>query len=99
VDFGTFRKADCYQRPFDCARGGCERSVRHSSVLFDNCENYQKDWLQRRILSASLTRGLGGREGEVVDIAVEATRVTLEVMERTTFFDRLGRVPEDIVWQ
>ena len=23
-------------------------------VLFDNCENYQKDWLQRRVLSAGL---------------------------------------------
>jgi cytochrome P450 len=107
-------------------------------VLFDNCENYQKDWLQRRILSAGLIGGLltaegqnwrtqrralaplfarktvmkfsaamigvanglverlAQREGEVVDISVEATRVTLEVLERTIFSDGLGRAPEDI---
>jgi cytochrome P450 len=107
-------------------------------VLFDNCENYQKDWLQRRVLSAGLIGGLltaegqnwrmqrralaplfarktvmnfstamldvanglaerlAQREGEVVDIAVEATRVTLEVLERTIFSDGLGRAPEDI---
>jgi cytochrome P450 len=107
-------------------------------VLFDNCENYQKDWLQRRVLSAGLIGGLltaegsnwrtqrcalaplfarktvlnfsaammdvanglverlGQREGEVVDIAVEATRVTLEILERTIFSDGLGRASEDI---
>ena len=107
-------------------------------VLFDNCENYQKDWLQRPVLSAGLIGGLltaegqnwrmqrralaplfarktvmnfstvmldvanglaerlAQREGEVVDIAVEATRVTLEVLERTIFSDGLGRAPEDI---
>ena len=107
-------------------------------VLFDNCENYQKDWLQRRVLSAGLIGGLltaegqnwrtqrralaplfarkavmnfstamldaanglaerlAQREGEVVDVAVEATRVTLEVLERTIFSDGLGRAPEDI---
>ena len=107
-------------------------------VLFDNCENYQKDWLQRRVLSAGLIGGLltaegqnwrtqrralaplfarktvmnfsaamldvangsverlSKREGEVVDIAVEATRVTLEVLERTIFSDGLGRTSEDI---
>ena len=27
-------------------------------VLLDNCENYPKDWLQRRILSAGLSDGL-----------------------------------------
>ena len=27
-------------------------------VLLENCENYQKDWLQRRVLSAGLTDGL-----------------------------------------
>lgn len=32
-------------------------------VLFDNCENYQKDWLQRRILSAGLIGGLLTAEG------------------------------------
>jgi cytochrome P450 len=107
-------------------------------VLFDNCENYQKDWLQRRVLSAGLIGGLltaegqswrtqrralaplfarkavmnfstamldvanglaerlAQREGKVVDVAVEATRVTLEVLERTIFSDGLGRAPEDI---
>lgn len=107
-------------------------------VLFDNCENYQKDWLQRRVLSAGLVGGLltaeaqnwraqrralaplfarrtvmnfstamidvanalverlAQHEGQVVDIAVEATRVTLEVLERTIFSDGLGRAPEDI---
>ncbi len=111
-------------------------AIRH--VLFDNCENYQKDWLQRRVLSAGLIGGLltaeghnwrtqrralaplfarktvmnfsaamldvanrlaerlAQREGEVVDIAVEATRVTLEVLERTIFSDGLGRSSEDI---
>ena len=107
-------------------------------VLFDNCGNYQKDWLQRRVLSAGLIGGLltaeghnwrtqrralaplfarkmvmnfsaamldvaGGlverlaeHEGEIVDVAVEATRVTLEVLERTIFSDGLGRTREDI---
>jgi cytochrome P450 len=107
-------------------------------VLFDNCENYRKDWLQRRVLSAGLTGGLltaeaenwrvqrrllaplfarktvmsfsaamlavanglveriGRHEGEVVDLAVEGTRATLEVLERTIFSDGLGRAPEEI---
>ena len=107
-------------------------------VLFDNCENYQKDWLQRRVLSAGLIGGLltaegqnwrvqrralaplfarktvmnfssamievasrlvkrlAEQEGKVVDIAVEATRVTLEVLEQTIFSDGLGRAPEEI---
>jgi cytochrome P450 len=107
-------------------------------VLLENRDNYQKDWLQRRVLSAGLTEGLltsedhqwrmqrralaplfsrkavmnfstammdvanglverlAQREGETVDIAVEATRVTLEVLERTIFSDGLGRAPEDI---
>ena len=107
-------------------------------VLFDNCENYRKDWLQRRVLSAGLIGGLltaegqnwrtqrralaplfarntvmnfsaamvevanalverlAQREGEVVDFSIEATRVTLEVLERTIFSDGLGRAPEDI---
>ncbi|MGC1694078.1 MAG: cytochrome P450 [Pseudolabrys sp.] len=107
-------------------------------VLLDNCDNYQKDWLQRRVLSAGLTGGLltaeghqwktqrralaplfarktvmnfvpamidaangmvarlSQCEGQVVDIAVEATRVTLEVLERTIFSDGLGRDPEEI---
>ena len=43
-----------------------------------------------------LVERLGQREGEIVDIAVEATRVTLEVLERTIFSDGLGRASEDI---
>ena len=95
-------------------------------VLMDNSQNYHKDWLQRRVLSAGLNNGLltaeghqwrtqrralaplfarrtvlgfgrddrgGGRSGRAVarardqidDIAVEVTRVTLEVLERTMF--------------
>ena len=107
-------------------------------VLLDNCDNYKKDWLQRRVLSAGLIGGLltvegqdwrmqrralaplfarktvmnfsramasvasglvkrlAEREGEVTDITVEATRVTLEVLERTIFSDGLGRGREDI---
>ena len=107
-------------------------------VLLENCDNYQKDWLQRRVLSAGLTGGLltaesqswrvqrraiaplfarktvmnfsaamidaasrlverlAQCEGQVTDLAVEATRVTLEVLERTIFSDGLGRDAEDI---
>jgi cytochrome P450 len=107
-------------------------------VLLDNSHNYQKDWLQRRVLSAGLTNGLltaegnqwrtqrralaplfarrsvmnftaamidvaaalverlNSYEGQIVDLAVEATRVTLEVLERTMFSDGLGRDPEEI---
>ena len=107
-------------------------------VLLDNCDNYRKDWLQRRVLSAGLTGGLltaeghqwktqrralaplfarktvmsfapamidaangmvarlSQREGQVVDIAVEATRVTLDVLERTIFSEGFGRDPEEI---
>jgi cytochrome P450 len=107
-------------------------------VLLDNCDNYKKDWLQRRVLSAGLIGGLltvegqdwrmqrralaplfarktvmnfsramadvanglverlAECEGEVTDITVEATRVTLEVLERTIFSDGLGRGREDI---
>ena len=107
-------------------------------VLLDNCDNYRKDWLQRRVLSAGLIGGLltaegqnwrmqrralaplfarktvmnfshamtdvanglverlAECEGKVTDLAVEATRVTLEVLERTIFSDGLGRGREDI---
>ena len=107
-------------------------------VLLENCDNYRKDWLQRRVLSAGLTGGLltaegpqwktqrralaplfarktvmnfapamidaangmvarlSQREGQVIDIAVEATRVTLEVLERTIFSEGFGRDPEEI---
>jgi cytochrome P450 len=107
-------------------------------VLLENGENYRKDWLQRRVLSAGLTDGLltaesnqwriqrralaplfarksvigfsaamveaaralverlKRQQGQVVDLAVEATRVTLEVLERTIFSDGFGRDPEQI---
>jgi cytochrome P450 len=107
-------------------------------VLMDNTQNYQKDWLTRRVLSAGLSNGLltaegqqwkmqrralaplfarrtvmsfsagmidaatavverlKKRDGEISDIAVEVTRVTLEVLERTMFSDGLGRDTEDI---
>jgi cytochrome P450 len=107
-------------------------------VLLDNCENYPKDWLQRRILSAGLSDGLLTAEskqwrsqrrmlapvfarkavghfsaamidaaqalverldrhrGEVLDLAVEVTRVSLDVLERTIFSDGLGSDPEEI---
>ena len=107
-------------------------------VLLENCKNYQKDWLQRRVLSAGLTNGLltaeGNQwrtqrralaplfarktvmnfsaamtdaahvlverlslhEGRIVDLAVQATSVTLDVLERTIFSDGFGRDPEEI---
>ena len=107
-------------------------------VLMDNTQNYHKDWLTRRVLSAGLNNGLltaeglqwktqrrvlaplfarrtvmsfsagmieaaaalverlEERDGEIQDIAVEVTRVTLEVLERTMFSDGLGRDTEDI---
>ena len=107
-------------------------------VLLENTQNYQKDWLQRRVLSAGLTDGLltaeqqqwkmqrralaplfarksvmsyaaamveatdalaervdAGRDGSV-DMAVEVTRVTLDVLERTIFSDGFGTDPEEI---
>ena len=107
-------------------------------VLMDNSQNYHKDWLQRRVLSAGLSNGLLTaegqqwrmqrralaplfarrtvlsfsvamidaaaalverlklRNGQIEDIAVEATRLTLDVLERTMFSDGLGRSPEEI---
>ena len=111
-------------------------AIRH--VLLDNRDNYHKDWLQQRVLSAGLTNGLLTAEDEqwrtqrralaplfsrrsvmnfadamtaavgglverlnaqhaaTVDLAVEVTRVTLEVLERTMFSDGLGRDTEEI---
>ena len=40
--------------------------------------------------------GLHGVKARSQNLAVEATRVTLEVLERTIFSDGLGRAPEDI---
>jgi cytochrome P450 len=107
-------------------------------VLMVNVDNYQKDWLQRRVLSAALANGLlaaeadqwelqrralaplfnlrtvlgfttamleaadaaverlSQREGQVVDVADEATRITVDVLERTIFSDGLGRNPDDV---
>jgi cytochrome P450 len=103
-----------------------------------NVDSYQKDWLQRRVLSAALANGLlaveadqwklqrralaplfnlrtvlgfttamleaadaaverlSQREGQVVDVADEATRITVDVLERTIFSDGLGRNPDDV---
>jgi cytochrome P450 len=111
-------------------------AIRH--VLLDNRDNYHKDWLQQRVLSAGLTNGLltaedeqwrtqrrvlaplfsrrsvmnfadamiaavsglvgrlNEQNGGTVDLAVEVTRVTLEVLERTMFSDGLGRDTEEI---
>lgn len=108
-------------------------------VLLENAANYQKDRLQRRVLSAGLSDGLLSAEGEQwraqrravapifahkqvrdfgpamieageammerwlglgdgaeIDAAVEMTRLTLEVLERTIFSDGLGRDAESI---
>jgi len=107
-------------------------------VLLDNADNYRKDWVQRRILSAGLDDGLLTAEtgkwrlqrrvlaplfspkavarfssamvasadalverldrqrGQVVDIAAEITRVSLDVLERTIFSEGLGDDPEEI---
>jgi cytochrome P450 len=111
-------------------------AIRH--VLLDNSDNYRKDWLQRRILSAGLSDGLltadhwrwraqrrmlaplftpktvrsfsaamvasaqalverlDRHRGQVLDLAVEITRVSLDVLERTIFSDGLGSDPEEI---
>jgi cytochrome P450 len=107
-------------------------------VLLENAQNYQKDWLQQRVLSSGLTDGLltaegsqwrtqrralaplfarrtilsfsavmiavvaalidrlAANDGQVIDFAVEVTRVTLEILQRTIFSDGLGSDREDI---
>ena len=107
-------------------------------VLLENAQNYQKDWLQQRVLSSGLTGGLltaegsewrtqrralaplfarrtilsfsavmiaviaalidrlSALDGQVIDFAVEVTRVTLEILQRTIFSDGLGSDREDI---
>jgi cytochrome P450 len=113
------------------------RAIRR--VLLENAGNYQKDRLQRRVLSAGLNNGLLSAEGEQwrtqrrtvarifahkqvrdfalamaqageamlarwrafgdgaeIDVAVEMTRLTLDVLERTIFSDGLGRDAESI---
>lgn len=44
----------------------------------------------------NLVARLAQREGQVVDLAVEVTRATLDVLEHTIFSDGLGRDREDI---
>jgi len=44
----------------------------------------------------ALAERLDASDGKVVDLAVEATRVTLDVLERTIFSDGIGRNREDI---
>ena len=51
---------------------------------------------RRHDAASRLVERLALREGQVTDLAVEATRVTLEVLERTIFSDGLGRDAEDI---
>jgi cytochrome P450 len=46
--------------------------------------------------AGELVERLSVREGQVVDLAVEATRITLDVLERTIFSDGLGRDREDM---
>jgi hypothetical protein len=47
-------------------------------------------------VAGGLAERLGECGGEVGDIALEATRVALEALERTIFSDGLGRAPEEI---
>jgi cytochrome P450 len=112
------------------------RAIKH--VLLDNAANYQKDSIQRRVLSAGLGEGLLSAEGDqwrtqrrilapvfarktimdfapamleaakaltarwrskdnqTIDIAAEASRLTLDVLERTIFSDGFGRDAEEI---
>ena len=112
------------------------RAIKH--VLLDNAGSYQKDSIQRRVLSAGLGEGLLSAEGdqwrtqrrilapifarktildfapamleaadaltarwrrkdgETIDIAAEASRLTLDVLERTIFSDGFGRDAEEI---
>jgi cytochrome P450 len=46
--------------------------------------------------AAALVERLTLRDGEVEDVALEVTRLTLEVLERTMFSDGLGRRTEEI---
>ena len=112
------------------------RAIKH--VLLDNAVNYQKDSIQRRVLSAGLGDGLlsvegdqwrtqrrllapvfarktimdfapgmlqaaealterwRSKDGQTIDIAAEASRLTLDVLERTIFSDGFGRDAEEI---
>jgi cytochrome P450 len=112
------------------------RAIRH--VLLDNAANYQKDSIQRRVLSAGLGDGLlsaeserwrtqrrtvapifarktimdfapammdaaaaltarwNAKDGTVIDIAAEMSRLTLDVLERTIFSDGFGRDAEEL---
>ena len=107
-------------------------------VLLDNAGNYQKDSIQRRVLSAGLGDGLlsaeneqwrtqrrilapvfarktildfapammdaakalttrwRARDGATIDVAAEASRLTLDVLERTIFSDGFGRDAEEL---
>ena len=107
-------------------------------VLLDNAGNYQKDSIQRRVLSAGLGDGLlsaeneqwrtqrrilapvfarktildfapammdaanaltarwRAKDGATIDVAAEASRLTLDVLERTIFSDGFGRDAEEL---
>src|SRR6202047_1751050 len=112
------------------------RAIRH--VLLDNAVNYEKDSIQRRVLSAGLGDGLlsveneqwrtqrrilapvfarktildfapammdaanaltarwRAKDGATIDVAAEASRLTLDVLARTIFSDGLGRRAEEL---
>src|SRR5580704_19730311 len=107
-------------------------------VLLDNAGNYQKDPIQRRVLSSGLGDGLlsaeneqwraqrrilapvfarktildfapammdaadaltarwRAKDGTTIDVAAEASRLTLDVLERTIFSDGFGRDAEEL---
>ena len=107
-------------------------------VLLDNAANYEKDTIQRRVLSSGLGDGLLSAENEqwrtqrrilapvfarktildfapammdaadaltarwrymdgaTLNVAAEASRLTLDVLERTIFSDGFGHEPEEI---
>ena len=44
----------------------------------------------------AMVERLSQHQDQVVDVAVEATRTTLDVLERTIFSDGFGRGPEEI---
>ena len=60
-------------------------------VLLENCDNYQKDWLQRRVLSAGLTGGLLTAECQNWRVAAAGTGAAFRAQNRHEFFGGDGR--------
>lgn len=134
-----------FEQPFVTAKfAGIQATVVNSPnavrrVLMDNRNNYEKDKLQKRIMTRSLSNGLlmsdgepwrtqrktlapifnhrtvssfapemraaaqrlsdkwkQSPEGSQHDVAVDITRLTLDVLEHTIFSDGLGRDSEEI---